>query len=69
MEDGVRKLLSIVIVLSLCAIPGFALTDAPADTHVQALSGVNFEDMALADALTKAGKESKLVLIDVFSPT
>jgi len=55
-----RRLISIMFVLSLCTIPGSALTDASTDTHIQALSGVNFQDMALTDALTKAGKESTL---------
>jgi len=69
MEDGMRKLLSILIVLGLSSITGFAINDVSTDTYIQASSGVNFLDMALTDALTKAGKESKLVLIDVFSPT
>ena len=64
-----RKLLSILIFLSLWAIPGLAFENTPVDKDNQVSSGVNFQDMALADALKKAGQESKLVLIDVFSPT
>ncbi len=64
-----RKLLSILVILCLWAIPGLAFNNIPIDIDHQVSIGVNFQDMALADALKKAGQESKLVLIDVFSPT
>ena len=64
-----RKLLSLLIILSLLTIPGLAFNNTAPDIYEQEISGVDFQDLALADALNKAGQESKLVLIDVFSPT
>ncbi|NOR15088.1 MAG: hypothetical protein GQ544_05250 [Candidatus Aminicenantes bacterium] len=64
-----RRLQNILIILCLWTIPGLAFDNTPIDKDDQAISGVKFQDMALADALKKAGQESKLVLIDVFSPT
>ena len=64
-----HKLLNILIILSLLTIPGLAFDSTAPDMHDQEISGVDFKDLALADALKKAGQESKLVLIDVFSPT
>jgi len=50
-------------------IPGLAFDNTAIDIDTQEITGVNFQELALADALKKAGLESKLVLIDVFSPT
>ena len=62
-----KKILALII-LSLCLIP-YTANAIIADNEESNNPGVKFEDLTYAEALTKAQKENKFVLVEFYSPT
>lgn len=64
-----RNLIVFAVVLSLFVFACTSKQKAEKAEEDAVLSGVAFEKLSLQDALAKAQDQSKLILIDFFSPT
>ncbi len=63
-----KKTILALIILSICFIP-YTANAITADNDDSSAPGVKFEKLTYAEALTKAQKENKFVMVEFYSPT
>ncbi len=67
-EERMKKTILALIILSLCLIP-HAANALTADSDDSSTPGVKFAKVTYAEALAKAQKENKFVMVEFYSPT
>ncbi len=67
-EERMKKTILSLIILSLCFIP-YTTNALTTDSDDSSTPGVKFAKVTYAEALAKAQKENKFVMVEFYSPT